>query len=245
MGVRHLALTDHDTTAGLSAAQQAAKRAGIEFLNGIEINTAQEGDTVHILGYGLNPQHPSLLKKLQGFRGKRQERIQLILEKLKRAGISLPRCERGEDHSIGRPHIADLLVQAGHAANRSQAFRRYLLPGGPAYVPPRGPSSAEAIETIREAGGVAVLAHPFLVSKNDTMVPALVEEGLLGLEVYYPSHTARFTQELLQIARRHSLIATGGSDFHGPETGRGELGGCEVPFSVWEQLQDKLSLDDA
>jgi len=240
-GVSHLSLTDHDALEGLPAMLREGESSGMNVLGGVEINT-RDGDQIHMLGYGIRAEDELLAERLRRFRSRRQERIHQILGKLRALNIPLEFEEvRGMGRqSLGRPHVADALRMKKVVSSREQAFRRYLMKGRPAYVPPLGPSLQEAVETILEAGGIPVLAHAGLV-RDCSLLERLVEMGLMGLEVYYPLHTSAQTRKLLEFAASHRLLVTGGSDFHGPGTSHEEFVCCEVPFSVWERLQEALA----
>ncbi len=143
--------------------------------------------------------------------------------------------------SVGRPHIADALKEMGVVRNRQEAFDRFLKKDGPAFVPLESPTASEVIGVIRQAGGVPVLAHPSY-STSDSLLKELTDLGLAGLEVYYPGHTRAWMKRYKQIAEDYGLIVTGGSDFHGPGTGRAELGCVDVPEEAVERLRQASRL---
>ncbi|MBI4057057.1 MAG: PHP domain-containing protein [Elusimicrobia bacterium] len=236
-GVELLCLSDHDTTTGLEEAAQEAKKRGMEFIGGIEINTG-ESDQIHILGYGIDSWNEGLKKRLEDFRQRRLGRIRDILQKLKASGVAIDfeDIQAVSRETLGRPHVADALVRRRIVHTRQEAFQKYLVHGRAGYVEPRGPSTLEAIEVIRESGGVAVLAHPGIIQDGNMNLGKWTEQGLGGIEAYYLSHTAHLRQELLEKAEKFSLVPTGGSDYHGPGTGREEIGGVEVPEEVYERV---------
>ncbi|MBI3291764.1 MAG: PHP domain-containing protein [Elusimicrobia bacterium] len=241
-GLTTVAITDHDTTAGLPKAEQRAAAMGVELIPGVEINAGQ-GSHCHILGYWIDADDLEFQRALAHFREARQTRIQEMVKKLQRHGLNLLwedvlTASKGE--SLGRPHIADALHQKGYVASRGEAFHRYLLEGGPAYVPSRGPTSQTAIRTIRQAKGIPVVAHP-AASHVDQEIPSLVDAGLMGIEVYYPEHSPVVIDHYRQIAARHHLLVTGGSDFHGPGTGRDRLGSVVVPPEVLAAMKRRRS----
>lgn len=240
-GVASLVLTDHDTVSGCAEARAEAARLGLRFGCGIEINT-REGDMVHILGYGIDPERPALAARLAEFRRRRAERVAGIVARLNAEGVALALEEvRGEaGETLGRPHIADALRRKRLVRTRAEAFARWLTPGRPGYVEPMGPSAAEAIAAIREAGGWACLAHPLTVAAPDW--ERLVALGLEGLEVHYLNHTGPQVARLGELARRHGLLATGGSDFHGPGSGREDIGGVEIPEADFDRVAERLKL---
>lgn len=238
--VEVVALTDHDTVSGFPEAEQEGLRIAQKVCCGIEINTGTE-DRIHILGYGIDWRSQVLAARLEIFRERRQRRVGLIVEKLRAQGVDLSMEEvRGVSRqTLGRPHVADALRRRKVVASRQEAFDRFLAKGASAYVDPMGPSVQEAIETIRAAGGWASLAHPGLIRK-----PAHLERwvswGLEGLEIFYPSHTASVMRRLGETAVRLGLMATGGSDFHGPGTGREELGCVEFPEEAFGKIARRL-----
>ncbi|MDE2237955.1 MAG: PHP domain-containing protein, partial [Elusimicrobia bacterium] len=240
-GVELLVLTDHDSVSGFGEAREAARRQGITTLCGIEINTAHPGG-VHILGYGLRWRDPAFLERLAAFRERRRARVERIVEALRRLGLSI----RLEDvvaqgrEALGRPHVADALRRGGFVASRQEAFNRFLARGKPGYVGSAGPSPEEAIALIRGAGGFCSLAHPETVSEEG-LLAGWKEAGLEGLEAYYGSHRASQTARYLRLASDLGLLATGGSDFHGPGSGRDKPLGVEVPDEVHGRFMERLS----
>jgi predicted metal-dependent phosphoesterase TrpH len=239
LGLSTIALTDHETTAGLSEAQTAAASHDLRVLSGIELGTETEAGLVDILGYCFEPEHGGLQAALVRLREGRQQRARAMVEKLRQLDVPLT-WERVQalagDSVIGRPHVARALLEAGHVSSLGEAFERWISSQGPAYVPRPRLSPQEAITLIREAGGLAVLAHP-VRSEKTTLVPALAEVGLGGLEVYYPEHNRADVKHLLRLCRRYNLIPTGGSDFHGLSLdGTAQLGSVAVPPETVERL---------
>jgi predicted metal-dependent phosphoesterase TrpH len=226
-GIGYFSLTDHDGTGGWGEMEPALKEAGLAYCYGVEISTGLH-ENLHILGYGINPADPALNARLAEFRGRRIIRIKKILELLRGLGIEIA----FEDlpvpgnRTVGRPQVADVLRARKIVPTRSQAFKRYLGPGAAAYVPPNGPGIEEAIRSIKDAGGKAVLAHPGAVGKVIDLA-AWKDMGLDGLEAFYPAHTGVATREFISLAARHGLFVTAGNDFHGPGTERGEMAGFE------------------
>ena len=251
IGLGAIALTDHDTMAGVSEAQSAGEEYGVEVISGIEISAVAAGQTIHILGYGANPNHPGLQNLITELASYREIRNQAILTRLDSLGISLNRAELAASTVglIGRPHIARQLVRGGHASSIPQAFRRFLQRKGRAYVAASKFPASETIRIIREAGGLAVLAHPTTIDKNlkgvATLVKKLSEVGLEGLEVFYPGHSQVVCHRLLDIGKHCNLIATGGSDFHGSLKPEIQLGGAPVmppiPYRLLEELKTRLA----
>lgn len=239
-GITLLALTDHDSISGFPEASAEAARLGMAITCGIEINTG-EADGVHVLGYGFDPASAALCERLGEFRARRERRAGLIVSQLNALGIDLTLEEvRGEStETLGRPHVADALRRKKIVKTRAEAFKRFLVPGAAGYVAPMGPSVAEAISAIKAAGGWASLAHPGTVKRDLDLAP-WVEQGLEGIEAYYRAHTRSQIARFLEAAKRFGLLATGGSDFHGPGTGREDLGGVEIPDAELGVLRDRL-----
>jgi hypothetical protein len=221
-----LAITDHDTTDGIPAAQAAANGAPL-IIPGIELGTEAGGHDVDVLGYYLNVEHPGLQARLAGFRDDRLTRGQRIVERLAtlRKSIAWERVLAiASGGAVGRVHVARALVEAGYVNTISEAFGKYLHRGCPAYVARERMSPAEAIQLLHAAGGVAVLAHPGLVTDYAALIERLVPAGLDGVEVMHPRNTENVRHNLRALAKKHDLLITGGSDFHHP--GVDDLGGC-------------------
>ncbi|NWF73835.1 MAG: PHP domain-containing protein [Nitrospirae bacterium] len=235
--VTALAITDHDIVSGIPEAITAGAELGIEIIPGVEISSRIGNTELHILGYCLRWQDPELNQRLAALRESRHSRNPQIIEQLRSLGLDVTyeevRALAGTD-SVGRPHIARLLMDKRYATSAKDAFDRYLAEGRPAYVARELPMPADAIAWIRAAGGVAVLAHPTWAKVTgeglNRLLTTLKAEGLGGIEVHYSTHTKRQTTEYLDLAKRLNLLVTGGSDFHGitkPDievgTGRGDL----------------------
>lgn len=238
-----LVLTDHDCVSGFAEASEAGKSLGLEVLCGVEINTRQ--DDTHVLGYGVRADCRSLLDRLEEFRARREKRIRAVVERLQALSVDIrweevrgePEIGRGQ--AVGRPHVADALRRKKIVRSRQEAFHKYLSKGKPAYVDPMGPSIEEAIAAIREAGGTPVLAHPGALFGPEDF-ERFVGFGLEGIEVYYPTHPTGTVLELLSIAGAANLLTTGGSDFHGPGTGRDKIGGFEPEPALFDRLAPRL-----
>ena len=242
-GLRAIAITDHDTINGWTKAEETSERLGILLIKGIEINTDWEGKEVHILGFGMDENNKSFKKQLFDLQEKRIFRIKEILEKLKKLGIDISFTDvlqyaRGE--SVGRPHVAQAMVKKGYIASIKMAFDRYLKIGCPAYVPRYKLSPTQAIKIINDSGGIPVLAHPG-VQDLESDIRQWVEEGLLGIEITHPDHSLDDKIKYHKIAERKGLIATGGSDYHGPGIKPGiELGDWGVGLDIVDQLEQMI-----
>jgi predicted metal-dependent phosphoesterase TrpH len=217
MGLDAIALTDHDTTDGVQEALEAARGSNLTVVPGVEISTDVPGtNELHILGYHVDLQHSQLEARLSALRHARIDRARRTLACLAQAGRPLSwdhLVELSQGDVIGRPHIAQALVDAGHVDTVHNAFRFYLAKGRSAYIERYKLPPYEAIETILAAGGIPVLAHPRHVLAH---IPSLVRAGLAGLEAFYPTYPEPEQLFLVNLARKHNLIVTGGSDFHGP-----------------------------
>jgi len=233
-----IAITDHDTTAGIDEALEAARGTGLEVIPGVEISCDVPHEEVHLLGYYLDYHHPALQGKLRAMRDARLQRAKGMLAKLAALGSPLPWemvAELAGDGSVGRPHIAQAMVRMGCVDSTDEAFDLYIGRSGPAYVERYRLSPSDAVLLIKEAHGLPVLAHPLRVMH---FLLALVEWGLVGLEVYYNGYSAEDIQELAALARKFDLIPTGGSDFHGPGVlDTVDMGGVWVPVESVKRLR--------
>ncbi len=251
-GVTRIALTDHDTIDGLDEARCEAEKDGIAFVAGLEISAEYSPGTMHILGYGFDEENERLVDRVRYVQAARERRNPKIIEKLNRLGMEVTLDEIAAESGgglVGRPHFATVLLKKGYVSKRQEAFDRYLAKGKTAYVDKVRLSPAKSIEVIRNAGGIAVLAHPLQLRAQDSealdaVVRELADLGLQGMECYYRNHRKSDEDEFLVLARRYGLIATGGSDFHGsnrPEvhlgTGEGRL---RVPPACWTALQNAI-----
>jgi len=239
-GVRVLAVTDHDSTGGLADAMDEARAHPLEIVPGLEINCDVDGAEIHVLGYFMDYQAPWFQAFLAEQRVERVARVHRIAERLAELGMPIDAEEVFaivKEGSAGRPHVAQVMVKRGYVKSVREAFDKYLRAGGPANAPRRRLAPADAVAVIRKAGGVPVLAHPGLANR-DELIPALVEAGLMGIETYYAEHSAAQTRDYLELCRRHDLVPTGGSDYHGPQSGRANpLGSPAVPWESWEALR--------
>jgi hypothetical protein len=241
-GLRVLAVTDHDSTDALGdALDEAARHRPLEIVAGIEINCDVDGAEIHILGYCLDYEAPWFQEFCREQRRERRARVERITGSLTALGMPVTSEEvfaLVQEGSAGRPHVARAMVARGYVKSVREAFDKYLAAGRPGYVPRRKLSPADAIRVIRRAGGVPVFAHPGL-AQRDELIPELVAAGLMGLECYYGEHSASQTAGYLERCRDHGLVATGGSDFHGPKVRAATLGVPAVPMAAWHALKAK------
>lgn len=243
-GINYFSLTDHDTMDGWNLMENALKGSGVHYCYGVEIS-CRPYENLHLLGYGIDPNKNGFEKfreKLSSFRAKRADRIREVLFLLKGLGIEIKfeDIHVPEGKTIGRPHVADYMKKHGIVSSRNLAFKRYLAPTKPAYVPPNGPSVEEACEAIRNAGGLPVLAHPGCVMTH-LELPKWKEAGLAGIEAFYPAHSNVMTRELINLAARCGLFVTSGVDFHGPGTDRDKMYGFEFSEEQFESFFSEFS----
>jgi hypothetical protein len=250
-GIKALAITDHDTLAGWDEAFSAAGDV-LEIVPGVELSTTENGRSLHLLGF--YPNREALNPALQERLAVRRQRAAAMVERLAELGfpITLPAMEG--NRAPGRPHLAAAMVAAGYASSMNEVFDRWLGDHGPAYVPYAEFSAAEGIRLLRDCGAVPVWAHPYLFRGGtvETVLPKLVEAGLMGLEVYHPSHSPSDVRRLEAFCQRYGLVMTGGSDYHGPSPDsqrakdQTRLNQLRLPITLLESLrQAKASLQAA
>ena len=243
-GVAVLAITDHDTLAGLDEAIEAGAGLGVRVVPGIELTVQVPHGSMHLLGYFGGTTPTPLLERLEPLASAREARVRRIVERLGALGVAVD----WEDvrsraaGQLGRPHVADALVAAGHCATRDEAFERWLADGRPGHVPSCGLEPADAVRLVRRSGGAAVLAHPASLGLPRRHLSAFVQRlgayGLCGIEVHRPEHTPEQRDGYALIAKRLRLIACGGSDFHRPggTFALGDTGTPPLPPAVTEEL---------
>jgi len=225
LGLGALAVTDHDTLAGLGEARAAAQRVGLDLVAGVELSVEDDGGRFHLLGYGFDPANAALAETLTTLRRSRAARNDLMAARMSEMGLPVTmddvRAEAGEDALvIARPHFARALIKKGIVGSVAEAFEKYLSTGKPLYLPKEVLTPRDAIALIHGAGGVAVMAHPGLVPLDEAAFDARVtslaqKDGLDGIEAYYSQHSQADTDRFLALATRLGLLVTGGSDFHG------------------------------
>jgi predicted metal-dependent phosphoesterase TrpH len=248
-GLQAIAITDHDTIEGLEEGLSEGRKIGFEVIPGIEISAEHSPGSMHLLGFFIDIHHALLNEKLGYLQKARAERNPKIVEKLNRLGIEVTYEEvlkASGGGQVGRPHIAQVLFEKGYVRSFQEAFERFLGKGAQAYVEKFRFSPKESIHFIREAKGIAVLAHPNTLKMNgyselENLVLQLIKEGLKGIEVYYPEHNVLEVAKYKALSERHGLLMTGGTDYHGIEKngleigiGRGEM---KLPYSIVEELK--------
>ncbi len=216
-GVRALAITDHDTMAGWDEATAAADSLNLEIVPGLELSTVYNERSMHILGF--YPDMEKLLAPLQERVEGRKRRAHAMAAKLAALGYPIELPDMSGSMAPGRPHIASALKAAGHVNSHNEAFDRFLKDDGPAYVPYEKFTAQQGIELLLSCGAVPVWAHPciFRGGTVETILPILVEAGLMGIEVYHPTHSVSQTRRLEDYCQTYGLLMTGGSDYHGPK----------------------------
>jgi predicted metal-dependent phosphoesterase TrpH len=240
-GLSYIALADHDTVDGIAAAKKAAKAfPGLTVIPAIEISTDIPQGEVHILGYFIDYTDAELLARLEEFKNSRLRRAEQMVAKLANLGMPVEWrrvLELAGGNTIGRPHIAQAMMEKGYVPSFKDAFDEYLGHGKPAYVEREKMLPAEAVGIIVKARGLPVLAHPLTTEDPEGLVAELKPAGLVGLEAYYNGYSDEEVESLLALAQKHGLIATGGSDFHGIEPEEETaIGGADVPLEAVERL---------
>jgi len=241
LGLTYIALTDHDTVDGIVPALAAGTAfPELTIIPGIEISTDTEGGQAHVLGYFIDYTDTGFTTALEGFRSSRERRARGMVARLAELGITIDWervRELAGDGSIGRPHIAQAMLEKGHIKSFREAFDRYIGAGGPAYVERDKMTPVEAVELIVRAGGLPVLAHPLTVTGPEDLVIALKAAGLVGIECYYKDYSHDEIDTLAGIAAKHGLVPTGGTDYHGIDVNdEVMLGSTGVPVESVERL---------
>ncbi len=246
-----ISLTDHDTIDGIDEFLHHGHSTKIKVIQGLEICATHNKTSLHILGYGIDYRQQELNSKLSLLQRGREERNRKIITQLQKLGIDISDLElqnKSRCGQAGRPHIASILKQKKIVKTMAHAFKHYLRKGAPAWAERFTFSAAETIDMIHQAGGIAVLAHPGHIDNSMKKQPQLIRElcqrGLDGLEIYYPGHTKKIQRFFIELAKRHQLIATGGSDYHGENKPQRKLAGTDNSFcppdSLFSNLQQRL-----
>ncbi len=255
---RAIAITDHDTVEGISHVLEKARlqpikdggQAGetLEIIPGVELSSESEipssegaegGEEIHIIGLFIDYNNPTLLKTLKGLSLGRKERMRDMLKRLAEMGmpIKMEEVEKFTTKDImGRLHLAQTMEMKSYVKNTTEAFDKFIGNGKPAYVTRRRLSLQRAISLIKEVGGIPILAHPHLL-RDESVIPYLIEEGIKGIEVYYVGHGGNPSSKFIEIAKKHNLLISGGSDCHGIAKGKTFLGKVKVPYQVVEELK--------
>lgn len=244
LGLLGIAITDHDTTAGLTRGMNAIKEGAgkLDFIPGIELNAEINGVETHILGYFINHNNRALNNRLYQIKQERRDRADKMIAKIQDIGINInieqvKQFVKGE--MIGRPHIAQALLAQGYVNSVGEAFKMYIGQGRPAYVNRYKFLPEEAINLIHGAGGVSIIAHPGLISRKE-FIYELIAMGVNGLEVYYPDHHEEQIRWYRDLCNKFGLLLTGGSDYHGynNKDSRGRLGSCGINQAGMDQIKN-------
>jgi predicted metal-dependent phosphoesterase TrpH len=247
-GVRILGITDHDTFRGFDQALPAAHAAGLDLVCGIELSTKLHGQSVHLLGYFLAKNGTAEFREwILELQASRRDRNIRLVARLRELGfdITLEEAEGRGRGMTGRPHFAQLLVEKGYVSSIREAFDDYLDESAKGYVYRREPQFAEGVERIRNAGGIASLAHPVRVRGNvPELLPELCESGLNAIEAYHSDHEPSDTELYLELAKRYGLLVTGGSDYHGTVKpgvylGTGHSNNLQIPLDLVDRLRER------
>jgi 3',5'-nucleoside bisphosphate phosphatase len=250
-GLDVVALTDHDTFDGFDEAAAEGERLGLGVVRGMELSCSRQGSSVHVLAYGADPASPELAAEMARVRDGRLGRLAGVVRKLAKLGVPVSEAEVmaqvGNSPSVGRPHIADALIEAGHVRDRQEAFDRFLADGGPAHVHRYTIEVDRGIDLVHEAGGLAVIAHPWGRGR-ERLLPASVLQGLVrdheldGLEVDHQDHDSEIRRRLRALAENLGLLATGSSDYHGTGKLDHDLGCNTTDPTVFTEMQRRLGI---
>lgn len=239
-GLSSIAITDHDNVDAFPEAKAAADKFGIELITGIEMSASDAGREIHVLGHLIDRDHAGLKAHLAIQQVRRVERCKEMVRRLNAAGVKIDAEEvlafAGKG-TVGRPHIAHILLKHGYIKSVHEAFSKYLGPKDPGFVQGSPMAPAEVIRLILEAGGIPVLAHPIYI-EDDPFIDTLVSQGLAGLEVYHSGHGPKEIERYEQIADRLGLLKTGGSDYHGTPKEGVPVGQVKVPVALVEALKE-------
>ena len=233
-GLSAVAITDHDNTEAIAIAQPVADRLGIELIPGIEMSASTEKLEVHLLAFFFDLESAPLNAHLAQQQARRVARIHEMVQRLQRVGVKIDAAEvfqvAGEG-TVGRPHVARVLLKHGYVTTMAEAFSKYLGPDNPGFVPGSPLSPAHVIRVIREAGGIPVLAHPIYLGR-DALIEQFVAQGLAGLEVYHSGHPPEAVRRYEEMADQLKLLKTGGSDYHGDAKEGLPIGAVTVPYAL-------------
>ena len=239
VGLKAIAITDHDTIEGYAEAAELVDDDILEVIPGVELSGTYIDSDIHILGYFIDYENPEFVKKIRKFKEARYLRGEGMVAKLNDLGINLSmETVRGiaGKSALGRPHVADALLKEEFVQTYDEAFARYLGYHAPAYLPKDSLTVSQAIDLIHLVRGVAILAHPGTM-RHDEYIPTLVEMGLDGVEAYHSQHSASDVTKYKNLTKKYDIIYTGGSDCHGPRKGKILMGSQRVPYTVLEKLK--------
>ena len=241
LNLRTIAITDHDSVDAVEIAQNICNKNGINIIPAIELSSYYRPVEIHLLGYFIDIKNSMLLEKLAELRSERVERIKKITRKLRSMGVNIEHQEVfdvAEKGSPGRMHVADVLCRKGYCSNIRESFQKYLSDNGPVYVPKMALTLKDAIELILSSGGVPVFSHPG-VTNRDMLIPKMVEYGIQGIEVYYPTHLHEAVKRYVRLAKKYDLVMTGGSDFHGERKPEIKLGSIKIDDGLVDKIKER------
>ncbi|MGI6307852.1 MAG: PHP domain-containing protein [Dethiobacteria bacterium] len=240
-GIVAVGITDHDTLEGIAPAETAGKSYGVEIIPGVELSTSKGEKEFHLLGYFCDPQNHRLKNFLEQMAASRHERIKKMITKLGELGVEIDLAEilaQTQGKAPGRPHLALALYRKGYCHTPAEAFEKYIGKGCPAYIKRYKLDFFQAIDLVRGAGGIPVLAHPGIYGE-DRLIPGMVAEGLMGIEVFHPDHRSVDENNYLKIAQKHKLLVTGGSDYHGEGIGSAPaIGTVTIDYHYLKKLKN-------
>jgi len=243
-GLTAISIADHDSTNGIEAALWAGKKYGVEVIPGVELSSEFEGRELHILGYFVDWRDKRFNNKLLEFQEARTDRAKEMLDKLRSLNINISYnvVLVTAGGVVGRPHIAQAMLERGYVKTMQEAFEKYLKFNRPAYVGKYSLPSADAIRMVRKVGGIPALAHPVFVG-NDEILPELIDQGLQAIEAYHSKHDRATAEHYQELAKKYDLLITGGSDAHGREV---PVGAVRIPYEFVEKMKGELvSREDA
>ncbi len=242
--LKAISITDHDTVAASAIAAELGPQYGIEVISGIEISITCKDCEVHLLGYFIDAQSGPIRQYTQMLMDSREARARKIVNVLRRQGVDISYelvADKANGSPIGRPHIAEVLVEEGYVFSSYEAFQKYLGEDKPADIPKLSIEPKKAVEMIKDAGGLAFIAHPATIDCCEEALKKLVSYGLDGLETIHPKHNSDLQHYFRRVAKQYGLLESGGSDCHGGRDGMVMLGALPVPFAFLERMKDRLN----
>ncbi len=242
-GLKAIALSDHDSVDGFTELAAAGAENGMEVMSGVELSCVHNGRDLHILGYGIDTTSQALAAELSKFRDTREDRGMKIIDKLAEVGVHIDKqavLAKAGEGALGRPHIAEALLEAGYVSEFGEAFDKYIGEDGPAYVDKYKMTPADAVRHIHDAGGVALIAHPGSLSDSKDDFYELLDKGFDGIEVYHPHHSNSMIARLEAMVEERGMLMSGGSDFHGFK-GRDNMGQPHVSYELYEKIRERVT----
>lgn len=248
MGLKAIAITDHDTVSGVADALDATRNFNIEVIPGIEFSTEINNESIHIVGLYVDYRNKELVELSHGIFNSREIRAKKIIQKLNELidgpKISLNEVINLANGIIGRPHIAEVMIEKGIVESINEAFEKYLKRGGPAYIPRFKLTPIEAVSFLNKIGAIPIIAHPGYISDKinlEEFIQELIEAGLAGIEVYYPTHSKVDIHRFQALVKKYNLFESGGSDCHGELNNGPFIGSLEIPYSILENIKKRFS----